>query len=381
MTNNYDIRFTGTLVARTPISIVPPNVNEVALGGGSYLEVARQVVVNADTGAVERVPVIPASTIRGKLRRAAAKVGLSHFEERPKLKPWLYSTIGDIKGAEKEDTYTIHERNERRERNPIVALFGASVPWDASRAMVEHAISTTKDTSVITAVRSDDFQRNADVLDLIDGASLGDYLEKRENVKALKDAKGTFSDTLRKYLAAKESGRTAEANSLKAELDSARGTMDQAKKAAGNSMMMPHAHEAIPIGTRFNHRIVLRRVTQAEAGLFLAAIDYAFSQEPNFGGKGDAMGYGQVDAQWNVEVREAGKVGAAWVPAGSISVTPLGDAVLTGELPGYLKAWEAYAKSGKMNLLVDGANGADASDEGGSENTKGKKTASKKAKA
>lgn len=353
-TKTIDLRFTGTLVAQTPISIVPPNNGTLEHNGGTYSPIARHSIFDPATNQVEQRPVITASTLRGKIRRAAARICFALSEGRPGLTPFLYASVGDVKGAGSEDVYSINDRNARRERNPIIALFGASVPWDMSRAYVDHAIGRKEDTEVVSGVRTDDFQRNADILELLDDNSVEPYLEKRENVKAVKALKAQKTELIRKLKPARDKGDTAEIARINADLKALDEQIKAAKKEAGNSLMLPHAHETIVQGAQLTHRIVLNRVTEAEAGLFLLAIRNVFDQSPVFGAKA-ANNYGLITADWKVEMRLANTPGAKWGPVGHVAMRPFDEGEISGaELEKCLTAWDEYVASGKMNVLVDG---------------------------
>jgi len=354
MERTYDIRLTGTLTAITPVSIVTPNaVVDKLPGGGKATRLASRDVVRED-GTVVTVPVITASTIRGKIRRSAFRVCRADADVRPGLKALVYSVLGGIKGAESEDIFSIGKRNQRRLRNPVVALLGASVPWDASRLIVSDAIPVHDVTPMlVSGTRTDEFARNADIAEIVDNSAFGDYQKLREGTRATSDAKGEVTKLIQKRTKAAKDGQIAKVAELDAQIAAARRAAEESAMESGNSMQMPFAYYAIPQGTRFRQDILLKDVTMAEVGLFLAALDEMFDVHPEFGGKvGEA--YGRVAAEWAVDVRERRPARTPWNNIGAITGKPYEGVIAPDQLSEEAAAaWRAYLDSGVMDLTSD----------------------------
>lgn len=182
--SKLDLQFAGVITNVSPIHIVPPNspMAKTADGRGEAAEVATLPIMIDNQ--IVRVPVIPASTIRGKLRRAATAVALSHLDAKPSLEAWLYATIGGVKGSAKEDAFDIVDRNSRRRHHPITGLFGASAPWDPSHAYISPAIPQERvSAEFVNGVRSDDFTRKAEIVSMLDDQGIPDYLAIRKGTK------------------------------------------------------------------------------------------------------------------------------------------------------------------------------------------------------
>ncbi len=166
----YNLKLTGTLTTLSPFAVVPPGADEGLLpDGGKYSKIARTVVY--DNGLRDIRPVIPGSTLRGRLRRAAVDTYLSLSGEKIPLSEWHQNAVGGVKGAGKEDGFDITLRSAIRDSNPVISLFGSGDPWIASRVKIESAIPNhSVETNVVSGVRTDDGRRDNGFFDKLAGA-------------------------------------------------------------------------------------------------------------------------------------------------------------------------------------------------------------------
>ena len=345
----YDFVFEGDMVTRSPVNIVTPNGPQVTVEGGKDGKAAEVATMVSIIGG-ERVllPVITSTTIRGKLRSAAVEVAMRHLQGKPSLSDYLYAVVGGVKGSESEDVFSITERDARRAPNPVLALFGASAPWDGSRAYIGNAIPRERVSSeFVSSVRRDVFARDPGLASILDDQALDDYVTQRGMTKASVKANSALKEARAeraKAAKAGDAGAVKAADVKIAELDAA---AKAAKSEAGNSLQMPLAHKVIPIGVTMGHKMTLMGVTEVEAGLFLASLSHLFNEKPFFGGK-LSLGYGMVDGDWAVRFRKRGATG--WTRAGSIAGRTLEPVELNADLEPFHRAWTEFAASGRLDI-------------------------------
>ncbi|BCB22474.1 RAMP superfamily CRISPR-associated protein [Bosea sp. ANAM02] len=346
MTKHFDVRFIGTMINRSPLHITPPNtqVKEVPnFSDAKAVEIATLPVYR--DGVLRHLPVIPASTIRGKLRNAATRVAMRHLAEKPSREAYVYTSLGGVKGSEDENPFAIADRNQRRHVNPIIGLMGGSQPWDRSSAFISNAIPIDiVEPHFVTSARVDAMRLKSDLVDLLDQNAVPSYLKMREATRDKVEAAKKVTDAKKAFAIEKGSNGNADASALEA----AKAEHEKAKGTAGNSLALPIAHRVMPAGVVMDQTITLQRVTAVEAGLFLAALNYLFDEDPFFGGK-VSYHYGAVDADWKVSYRE--ERGGKWIDAGSLAGTTFSPTTYDGAvLEEFASAWAEYAASGALDL-------------------------------
>lgn len=302
----YDLLLTGQMVTHGPITIVTPDAPKVKLGLRDIPEHASIPMRRGpDTLETINVPVIPGSTLRGRLRRVAATLWRARLDNKPSMADYLVQTVGGVKGAESEDVFDIISRSELRAASPLLGLFGSSTPWVNGRAMIGMAVPEFPIEAItVGGVRTDPVARAQSIFDELDDEAPEDYLEMRGNArdvsllrKELADIKATLSKVRRGTAEGDIKVLNAEITRVEKEIETAQ------KKGKSVSTQMPHAHRALPAHTTLNHSIRLLGVTEVEMGLFLSALSAMFEFEPLIGGK-PGVGYGEVSAAWDVEIRE-----------------------------------------------------------------------------
>lgn len=350
----FSLRLQGEMTALSPVSIVTPNGAQIPMeeGDGKVAEVASLAVVSP-SGEIVRVPVLTSTSLKSKIRHAAVRCALAALDEKPVLADYVYAAVGGIKSSEKEDAFDVVERDLRRAPNPVLGLFGASAPWDASRVSVGNAIPDLERgydpkmlSQVATAARRDPFAANPALASILDPSAVPEYLGQRSGTKAKVDADAAVREANDAISKAVKAGDEALVRELRAKVASLKEDAKKAKDAAGNSVLMPYGHCYIPQGVVFKQKITLLDVTAVEAGLFLAALDSAFLDDPLVGGR-LGLQYGEVSASWNVSVRQGG----SWRQAGKIAAAPFEPIAYDDpQLASFLAAWRDFAASGALDV-------------------------------
>lgn len=317
----YNIRIEGVVKTLAPITVVPPNSEEVVKPDGSkYSKVAFTVLYQ--DGLRETRPIIPGSTLRGRLRRAAVEVYRRFLGTRIPLAEFHLNAVGGIKGAEKEEGYDVVMRDDLRARNPVLSLFGAGSPWIGSKATVESAVPQHPvQTLIVGGVRSDDGRRDKDFFAKVDDEAVSAWANL-VGANAERTARKNDIAAIKKKISAakRDKDKNAEAK-LAEELKSLQN--DGGDKS--NPVSMPIQHEAIPAGTLMSHAMAIKNATEEEIGLFFAALNLMTKETPNVG-QHESFGYGLFTATYEVSIENAGSFDP-FVPAGS-SYTPIGTVTL-----------------------------------------------------
>lgn len=306
--------------------------------------------------------MFPATGLRGGIRRACRDVVRRHVMEKQDtdtpfdLDTHFFLTLGGIKGAGEEDKGSISRIADLREKNPLINLFGAgdagTVGFVAGRTSIGNAICQDPLEPVIfSGARSDDIYRDPSQADFLSDADLVMLTEISSGNRELSRMKGESAKLRRAYAEAKSNGEDDKAQQAGRELDALAEKIEQTRADSGskNSVGMPLAGwQAIPQGAVMDHRMVIRRATQVDIGLFLASLS-AFSLEPFVGGH-YASGNGLVSAEWDVYEVSLTK-GKQLV--GKVKLAPFDLADIEGEtLTQAHDAFTAFMASGDWDFSV-----------------------------
>ncbi len=322
----YNLKMTGTLVSLSPITVVPPGAEEISVGAQKYKKVANTILY--EDGLRQNRPIIPGSTLRGALRRAAMKSVIMASGKRVSLSDWHLNAVGGIKGAEAEGGFDVVMRDTIRNKNPILSLFGAGSPWLNSRVSISNAVPQhAVETVIVGGVRADDGRRDNTFFQNVDDKAQDEWLaltgENSERTSA-KKAIASLKADLRK---AKKDKNDAEVARIDAELKSLTTDEKTAKTMSTNPVSMPLTHEAIPAGVVFNHEIKFSAVTLEEIGLFFIALNTFLNTNPVIGQHAN-IGYGMANMTYNlsaskVEAFDPFKIGVADMEAvGTLTGAP-----------------------------------------------------------
>jgi CRISPR type IV-associated protein Csf2 len=310
MKQYVSLRLEGAITAESQLATSPPNTPTGTPAASPLSDPPiplPRMSMTVEGGTVTLVPYFPGGGIRGKLRRMAEEVVRLGLVGEEGVSPFgvddaYYLRNGGVKGAEKEDKADILEAQARREKNPLIALFGAGAPWDMGRLSVGHARPMAPlQVDVVRGVRRDDFSRGGDALVALAPEARKHWLEMSQRKAAASADRGRLRDLERAARREKdaEGKRRAEAEALalKEEID-----RREAELGVDVSVLMPLAgYEAIPAGTRLAHDFTMLRVRECEVGLFLMALD-RLAQNPVVGAHSN-HGCGIISGTWNVAMR------------------------------------------------------------------------------
>lgn len=288
---------------------------------------------------------IPASSIRGKLRRLARDeihgvlAEANGGEHRFALSDFYLNTLGGVKGAKggetkKEDKGETVRVFDGRRKNPLVSLFGAMAPSNVpGKLMIDHAIDAGVNAAErvsIAHVRSDDISRDPDsVLPLLEDGFEAEYLAMGK-VMDTRSAANRDIKVLRAQL--KKVTDEGERERILNEINAAKEVKDDNTAVQVQQIL---EYQAIPPGLKLNSNFRLLRVTKRELVLFLRALN-RFSANPVLGGRHN-HGNGIVSGEWDVRIRASGTL----LPAAAGTVRIAGDfgpAEVTGEIAELMSA-------------------------------------------
>lgn len=295
----YNIRFEGTLQTQSPLCVVPPGAEEISRPDGSkYKRIAHRTIYNGD--ARETKPVLPGSTFRGRMRRSAVEVVQGLSGSKITLAEWHQNAVGGVKGAEIEDGHDVIGRSLVRQKNPILALFGAGSPWMISRATIGDAIPIEHVvTDVVGGVRADDGRRDSSFFQKLDDDAPEQWLAMVSANSMRTQAKGKDRSLKADLRAAKKAKNKADVDRIEAQIVTLGKKIKEMDLLSSNPVSMPLKHEAMPAGVAMAHKMILKGVTAAEAGLFVAAMNGFLKQKPHLG-QHEAIGYGLVSGEYDV---------------------------------------------------------------------------------
>lgn len=292
---------------------------------------------------------IPASGLRGKLRRNAVDVvrhalGAPNAPYRFPLPAYYLNSLGGVKGSEKNDDAKarIPLLRAGRAKNPLVSLFGAMSPLPVEgRLKVGHAVDKSADPVapiVIRHARTNDLEMSGEAWEIVDGSAEGAYAEMKSVAQRRASAK-------RDIAALEKEIRSGKMDSAEA-IDAARREV-KAQKAALDDLTDVNVsqvlnYEAIPAATVMGSDFRLMGATLDEVSLFLKALNY-FSCAPVLGGRKN-HGNGTVSGEWSVTWRPSGpnplQSAGAVVVAGDFS--PLKATGLAGEWLERELPWQSF---------------------------------------
>lgn len=366
LTRLWDIRLEGGLETLSPFCVIAPGAEEVSRAdGGKYRRISRRTIYR--DGLRESRPVVPGSTLRGRLRRSAVEVVRIMSGDRVPLAQWHQNAIGGIKGSESEAAFDMQLRITLRQKNPVLALFGAGSPWMISRASVGDAIPEGQvETDLIGGARSDDGRRDGALFEKLDADAPEEWhamananLARTRYRKAIRELNATLR-------AARRSGSTDEVARLEGELDELARREETAGLLSTNPVSMPLQHEAVPAGVRLRHRITLGAVTEAEAGLFIAAMNHWMKSKPALG-QHENLGYGLLRGEYDVWLSPARAADpfaigqAEAVSLGTMTAEPvIGLSSVPEPLVGFMTAFRDAFRRGAFDFRLASEIGAQA---------------------
>lgn len=310
--------------------------------------------------------VIPATTIRGTLRRACRDVvhdlmGGAGFS----LDDYFLLTLGGVKvakpkagkkdkkdeaaeaggSAEAEsgddglDKEALRIVSHIRDKNPQVSLFGAMAPVGISGLLgVDFAIAEDGVVGVSVEpvkknefrhVRSNPFQRDpSDAISAVTSEGFDKYLER----KSVADQRSAIDAEI-KQLNRQKRDTVKNSDEYKAIEGSIALLKQQKEELIEVQVGLPQlGYSVIPQGTRLSGGFTLRNVNDNELTLFLLGMN-RFASSPFMGGK-RAHGCGRLSGEWDVSIR---RNGGKMERAGKLSISgDFGDLSATGAVADWL---------------------------------------------
>ena len=279
-------------------------------------------------GQPKRTAYIPATTVRGKLRRLAVQPLMQAAASAGK--PWTLhqvyeSMLGQDASSESSEEIDLVALKKRRADNPIVDLFGAGLGVK-SRLSVGHFVpSFDVQAEEFKGVRKD-LDSDPDVLDLMDKAEVVRFVDRNKTNSSRADTEKlvkTLSSQVRK--AEKAGQDTTEAKAALALAEAALAKLRDGMGDMKNSTKTLTSYHAIPAGIELSSRIIIDKATARDMKTMLATFDL-FSRQPVLGGQ-TARGCGEVAGNFQMLDANGSLLGVVtlggylpstvnWTPAG-----------------------------------------------------------------
>lgn len=244
---------------------------------------------------------LPATTVRGYLRRAAVLPDMeaaAEAGEHYRLPQAYAELIGQDANSEKAaGDIDLLALKEAREKSPVLDLFGSGLGIK-SRLLVSHFLpSMNVLPEAFTGVRKD-LDDNEKAFDLVAGSDKEEFLDRSQsNTKRANAAK--LAQTLKRKLnTAKKNGEdTAE---IVKEMDAAEALVEKYKASMGdmqNSSRTIVQHYALPAGLELSGKLVIQNHKERDIELLMRGID-ALSRLPILGAH-SARGCGEVSGTFD----------------------------------------------------------------------------------
>lgn len=254
-----------------------------------------------DDGNKQQTGYLPATTLRGFLRRAivtrlmaqAAAEGRHYTLQRA-----YADLIGQDAASEAKDDIDLLKLRQTREENPVLDLFGAGLGIK-SRLLVSHFMPTHNVLpEAITGVRKD-LEDTEGVLDALAEADRDNYLGRSaansRRAAALTVAKGLEAKLRR----AKKSGDdTVELEQAHAEAQAVVARHESAMGDMTNSSRTLTTYYALPAGLELKGRLVVERARKRDLSLLELALN-ELSLRPVLGAQ-IARGCGEIEGRFDV---------------------------------------------------------------------------------
>jgi CRISPR type IV-associated protein Csf2 len=261
-------------------------------------------------GQPRKTAYIPATTLRGKLRRLAVQPLMQAAAAAKK--PWTLhqvyeAMLGQDAASEAGEEIDLVALKKRRADNHIVDLFGAGLGVK-SRLSVGHFVPTVNvEPENFAGVRKD-LDSDTDVLDLMDLDEVARFVDRNTNNSKRSDAERllkTMSSQIRKV---EKTG--SDVTELKAAMVLAEKNRDALVIAMGdmkNSTKTLTSYQAMPAGIELKSRIIIDKATSKDMVTVLGALDL-FSRSPVLGGQ-TARGCGEVTGTFEMSDQDGALLG------------------------------------------------------------------------
>ena len=271
-----------------PLSITMP----VATGGRANQWNNFPVTANGmdDDGNLQMTGYLPATTVRGMMRRAA---GIAAMARRGEGKTTLQQAYADIlgQGSDTKDEVDLVKLAALRQSEPILDLFGS---WSLkSRLLVSNFLPQTNVLPlVVTGVRKD-LEDTDGVLEQLVKADQDAYFNRSdvnsERAKADAVVKGIGREIAK---AKKAGGDISKLEADKVTAERAVAVLKEQRGEMANSSRTITEYYALPAGLLFTGRIVIQNAKDRDIALVMEGLEY-LSQRPLLGAQ-VARGCGEI---------------------------------------------------------------------------------------
>lgn len=254
-----------------------------------------------DDGHKQQTGYLPATTLRGFLRRAIVTHQMTEAAAAGKhytLQRAYADLIGQDAASESKDDIDLLKLRQTREENAVLDLFGSGLGIK-SRLLVSHFMPTHNILpEVITGVRKD-LEDTDGVLDMLSETDRDFYLGRSEansrRAAALTVAKGLEAKIRR----AKKAGE--DIADLEAALKEAQAVVDRYESSMGemtNSSRTLTSYFALPAGIELKGRLVIENARERDLPMIELALN-ELSQRPILGAQ-SARGCGEIEGRFDV---------------------------------------------------------------------------------
>lgn len=281
----------ATLTTIQPVSIKLPNQD-------GHPVMTRGIDSN---GYPKKTAYIPATTLRGKLRRLAVLPLMEAAKAAGR--PWTLNQIyeamlGQDAASEVSEDIDLLALRKRRENNHIIDLFGAGLGVK-SRLSVGHFMPAHDVTpEVFHGVRKD-LDSDLDVLQLMNEEEIGKFIGRNTNNSNRADAEALIKKLSAQVRKIEKAGQDAsEARAARALAESRRDAFAAAMGEMKNSTKTLTSYEAMPAGIELRSRIIIDKASARDLHTLAGALDL-FSRNPVLGAQ-TARGCGEVAARFQI---------------------------------------------------------------------------------
>lgn len=300
-----NIIINATIRTVAPLSIKMPKAEGTAEGEFENFPLMTRGV--DDDGKKQKTGFLPATTVRGFLRRA---VTLRRMREaaaagRPyKLQRIYTEMIGQDAESEKQaGEIDLAEIRKAREGNPVLDLFGSGLGVK-SRLKVSHFVPKTNVLpDVFTGVRKD-LDDTEEALDLMDKSEMEGFLERSESNNRRSAAAAVVRQLEMQVKRLERKGESVPEDIGKA-LDAAKGEEEKYRKKMGDMQVSTRTivqHYALPAALELKGRMVIEDAKQQDIEMIEHALD-EMSLRPILGAH-SARGCGEIEGTFQFHDRD-----------------------------------------------------------------------------
>lgn len=355
---NYTIELTGTITIVQPLSITRAEADNGIP--------TMPIIID---GQPVRIVVIPATSLRGRLRRVSLQVindAITGGKELAfNLAAYQWNANGGTKTKKDKDAKStdILRAHWIRQNNPLIAIWGAGTIFITGKLLVSEArqsletLLSYRDLVYIRkANRKDDLRTDPELLAQLSEEDVDTYLLGSQAQKQASALRKTIASLVQEGRALR-SARNPENEPLIKENREALAAHEKqleelttGKDYAG-VRNLPHEKHLIAAGVTFDHTFRLHAPTPIEFGLFLETLR-RFSRNPRIGGLIN-HGFGQIEANYTIRIwdgiEEDENRNPLYRNAGTLNIAE-NDFSYDGNNPAVLEASAAWAAAAENKL-------------------------------